>query len=225
MTGPDQPAGRSVRVTGGGTASAPADTARLRLRATAHRPSAAEVMQAVDTCVDDARAALADLGLQAASADLFLVSEEPWRTDPTSGFDVSTPGGFRAGHGLHTTVPLHGGTGVAAVLASVLAAGGDALALDGVDFGVADPEPLRSSARTAAWADATRTAEHNAAAAGCRLGRVLEVTEGAGGRADGGYDGGYVGGYDGGGPAVTAAAVEPSAIDVTVHVTVRWELD
>jgi uncharacterized protein YggE len=105
---------------------------------------------------------------------------------------------------------------LSSVLGAVLAAGGDDLAVHHVEFAVSDTSVLRDRARVAAWQDARHRADAHATEAAGRLGRVLEVLEDAPGNRPM--------------PAMRAMAaeggstLEPGSVEVTVAVTVRWEL-
>ena len=63
------------------------------------------------------------------------------------------------------------------ILAAAVAAGGDAVRLNGLSLGFADPAAVEARAREAAWQDARTTAAHYAALAGAGLGRVLSLTQ------------------------------------------------
>lgn len=58
-----------------------------------------------------------------------------------------------------------------------VAAGGDAARLQGIQFGIDDPEPLLKEAREKAVADARSRAETYAAAAGVKLGAIVAISE------------------------------------------------
>jgi uncharacterized protein YggE len=66
------------------------------------------------------------------------------------------------------------------LLGDAVAAGGDAVRLQGVEFTLEDDTQLRSAARAAAWEDARRAAEQLAGLAGRPLGAVRRVDEGRG---------------------------------------------
>ncbi len=209
---------RSVVVTGSGSAAGVPDVVRLHVSASVVRPSAGEAVDATDACVlrvREALAASAPAGTTAESTDLSLSTDESWEVDPRTGRNTRSRNGFRAGHGL--VVRVGSRDALSSVLGAVLGAGGDDLAVHHVEFAVSDTSVLRDRGRTLAWEDARHRAEAHATEAGGRLGRVLEVVE------------------DGPGgvrpmPAMRAmsaeagSTLEPGSVEVTVAVTVRWEL-
>lgn len=58
-----------------------------------------------------------------------------------------------------------------------VAAGGDAARLQGIAFGIDDPEPLLKEAREKAVADAKSRAETYAGAAGVKIGAIVSISE------------------------------------------------
>jgi len=127
--------------------------------------------------------------------------------------------GYRAEHGLEIVLRNLGAAG--RLLGEAVAAGGDAVRLQGVEFALEDDAQLRSAARAAAWEDARGAAEQLAGLAGRSLGPVRSVDQG------------------GGGPhlpigsremALAAAAapevgLESGGVGVDVSLVVVWELD
>jgi hypothetical protein len=89
--------------------------------------------------------------------------------------------------------------------------------LNGLGFGLADPDPALKDARAKAVQDARARAETLAAAAGVTLGRVLSITEG---------------GYSGSAPmpmykadaAMSAVPVAGGEVGISVTATVVWEI-
>jgi uncharacterized protein YggE len=63
------------------------------------------------------------------------------------------------------------------IIADAVAAGGNDVRLNGLELGFADPSAVTARAREAAWADALAAAEHLAALAGARLGKVLSIVQ------------------------------------------------
>jgi uncharacterized protein YggE len=209
----------TVTVTGAGSATAPPDLAVVRLRADALRENASEAVAAAADAVRRVREALAEQagGLHADSTSLTLHAEESWGPDPATGRNRRRRDGFRAGHGL--VVRSRDVEGVGALLAALLAAGGDDLALDGLEHVVADAAALRSRARTLAWDDARARADQHAAQAGRTLGTVLEVSEGV---APGGPRPLQVEVMRGAEAADVGS--EPGGVEVGVQVRVTWQL-
>lgn len=63
------------------------------------------------------------------------------------------------------------------VIAAAVAAGGNAVRLNGLELGFADPAAVTAAAREAAWQEALTTAGHFASLAGASLGKVLSLTQ------------------------------------------------
>jgi uncharacterized protein YggE len=84
--------------------------------------------------------------------------------------------GYRAEHGLEIVLRDLGSAG--RVLGDAVAAGGDAVRLQGVEFALEDDAQLRAAARTAAWEDARRAADQLAGLAGRSLGAVRSIDQG-----------------------------------------------
>ncbi len=111
------------------------------------------------------------------------------------------------------TVKLNNTTDVARVLDAAVSAGSNSI--QQVSFDLRDPRPQNDGALARAIEDARRQAEVAASAAGVKLGRVLEITEGYG----------YVS------PAAKGALfanvgtpVQPGELDVSSSVTVIYEI-
>lgn len=207
--------GRGIEVTGRGVVSGSPDVVRVRMAASALRPTVAEAVADADAAVRRIREALAGRGVtgrDAATAGLTVAAEQAW--DQTSGTARSV--GYRSRHDLAVTVRDLAGFGL--VLGEALAAGADAAVLDAVTFEVEDPTPLQVRARERAWQDALARAEQLAALAGAGLGPLLDLVEAP---ASVGVPIGMV---------TTAAAkldavelaVEPGSVQVDVVLAVRW---
>jgi uncharacterized protein YggE len=202
----------AVQVGGDGSVSAAPDLARVRLAGTALRPTVLDAMAAADGAVRRIRQAVGGLGVAAADAATRTISvamEQDWSEKPPR------TTGFRAEHAL--TVTVRDIARLGEVMGAGLAAGGDDVRLDGVEFAIADDAALRERAREAAWTDALSRAEQLARLAGRRLGPVLDVIEGVP----------PPGGVRPMAMAARAAAapdVEPGSMDVEVRLTVRWAL-
>lgn len=96
--------------------------------------------------------------------------------------------------------------------------------IGGVSFGVDEPEKYLAEAREEAFQTAREKAEAMAKAAGVKLGRVLNVSEYQGGPI---YPYAYAekGGYGrGGDAALPAPTIEPGSEEITVSVSVNYEL-
>jgi uncharacterized protein YggE len=207
-----------IEVPGVGRTTAAPDVARVRLAATALRPSAAEAIATAEESAARIRAACAGHGVSgadAATVTLSVQAEQVW--DERLGGQRQA--GFRCSHDLLLTV--RDLSTVGAVLGGALGAGGDDVRLDGVDFGLLDDSALRSRARELAWQDAVARATQLAGLAGRELGTPVAVHEA--GPSSGGFPlpaavrmMGSPPGYD--------VAVQPGEVGATVTLTVRWVL-
>jgi uncharacterized protein YggE len=154
-----------ITVGGHGTARGAPQLARARFGASVARPRLADSLTETNAAVVRLREALERLGVA--------------REDAVTGWltvqEIAYEGVYRCGHTLEVT--LRDLPRVGEVLAGVLLAGGDGASLYGVDFEVADREPLVTEARALAWNDARSRAEQLAAYAGRRLGAVTAVVE------------------------------------------------
>ncbi|HET8880344.1 MAG TPA: SIMPL domain-containing protein [Arthrobacter sp.] len=164
---------RSIAVTGTGSAEAAPDLLTLSIGVECRRAG-----------VDDA---YRDAGRAAAAITGALRDHRvPDRDIGTTGLSVRAEVGWQEGLGqivsgyLATSmlrVRLRDLAGSAAILSDAVAAGGDDARLQGIELGFADPADVEAQAREAAWDDARTRAEHFAALAGARLGRVSSVTQ------------------------------------------------
>jgi uncharacterized protein len=168
MTGGEDLTG--VVVTGAGTAAAPPDVVRLALAAEAGADTVSEAMTRATTGQARMRSVLADAGIP--SDDL--------RTTDTSVHIDHGPRGegpqrYVARLGLTATVRDVAAAG--SIVQNALEEAGDTGRLSGLSFAIADPSPLFTSARDAAFADALAKAQQFAALAGRELGAVVTVDD------------------------------------------------
>ncbi len=202
-----------VRVTGLGSAMSSPDVVRVQLSTTALRPRLTEALAVAEDAARRVRAVLAGFDVQghdASTAGLSARAEQDW-----SGPQGPRVTGFRAEHALAVTV--RDVSSIGRVLGDVLAAGGDDIRLDSMQFAVEDETALRVLARERAWADALARAVQLATLAGRELGDVVDVAEGE---------------APVGGPApirarmvaAEAVGVEPGQVGVDVSLRVRWVL-
>lgn len=91
--------------------------------------------------------------------------------------------------------------------------------LGGVFFGVADPSPYETDARTAAVQDATKIAQTLATAAGVKLGNVVSITEGVINLPQP-IPAGRIFAAD----AASAGPVETGSMDITTNVDMVFEI-
>jgi uncharacterized protein YggE len=159
--------GDRVTVVGAGTAQAQPDLLIVHLGAEATGADVAGVLDAAETAAT-AMAAAARAG-GAADAD---VRTSDLQVQP--GYGPQGPEGYRVSLGLMVTLRDLASAG--AVLAQVVAAGGDASRVHTVSMTLSEPQPVLDAARAAAFADARQQAEQLAGLAGRTLGAVRRVT-------------------------------------------------
>ena len=162
---------RTISVTGTGTVEAAPDMATLTIGVTTQAATAAEALAANSTATDAVIARLTASGIEPRDMQTSNLSINPnW-----SGYDSSTPtiAGYVASNMLTVRVRALDSTG--AVLDAAVADGANTL--NGMTFGLADPEPVYNEARKEAVADARAKAELLALAAGVKLGAVLSISD------------------------------------------------
>lgn len=149
---------RTMTVTGTGSASATPDTVTLTL--------------GVETRRDTAERAYSDAGAAATAVAAALRSEGVLEADlRTSGLNLRADSVWAEGQGQKVTgyvataalhVGLRSPSSAPAVIASAVAAGGDAIRINGLEQGFADVSGLIASAQQAAWSDALAKAQRYA---------------------------------------------------------------
>lgn len=164
---------RSISVAGTGSAEAVPDLLTVSIGVECRRETVAEAYGDAGTRSAAITSELRQRGVD--SADL-----------STSGLNVRAELNWQDGRGQTVTGYLASSTltvrirelsASSQVLAAAVAAGGDAVRLNGLTLGFADSSAVEARAREAAWQDARTTAEHYAALAGTGLGRVLSLTQ------------------------------------------------
>ena len=167
----DRPA-RRISGTGTGTIEAAPDVATRRSGVTTQGDTAAAALAANPTATDAVIARLTASGIEARDMQTSNLSINPnW-----TGYDSSSPriAGYVASNMLTVRVRKLDTTGT--VLDAAVADGANTL--NGLTFGLADPEPAYNEARKEAVADARAKAELLAGAAGVSLGQVLSIADG-----------------------------------------------
>lgn len=102
----------------------------------------------------------------------------------------------------------------------------DGLVANGVNnvnnlgFSIEDPEKVRSEARTLAIADAKKKADELKGKIGIKLGKIVNFSEGFGGYL-GPY---YMKGEKGGGGDITGPSLPPGENEITVNVTLTYQI-
>lgn len=162
---------RTISVTGTGTVEAAPDMATLMIGVTTQGTTAAEALAANSKATEAVIARLAASGVEARDMQTSNLSINPnW-----TGYDSSSPtiSGYVASNMLTVRVRALDTTG--AILDAAVADGANTL--NGLTFGLADPEPAYNEARKEAVADARAKAELLALAAGVKLGQVVSITD------------------------------------------------
>lgn len=165
------PAQRTISVTGTGTVETAPDMATLMIGVTTQAATAAEALASNSKATDAVIARLTASGVEARDMQTSNLSINPnW-----TGYDSSNPtiSGYIAMNMLTVRVRALDSTG--AVLDAAVADGANTL--NGMTFGLADPEPVMNEARKEAVADARAKAELLAAAAGVKLGQIVSITD------------------------------------------------
>lgn len=166
----------TISVSGHGRARGTPDVCRVQLTATALRPTVALALTDSEATAARIRQVLAAGGVAPQDAATGTVAIRP--EEDYSGSRGPRLLGYRAEHTLD--VVLRDLAAAGRLLGDAVAAGGDGVRLQGVDFALEDDAELRAAARTAAWEDARRAAEQLAGLAGRPLGAVRRVDQGVG---------------------------------------------
>ena len=162
---------RTISVTGTGTVESAPDMATLMIGVTTQGTTAAEALAANSKATEAVIARLTASGVESRDLQTSNLSINPnW-----TGYDSSTPtiSGYVASNMLTVRVRALDTTG--AVLDAAVADGANTL--NGMTFGLADPEPAYKEARKEAVTDARAKAELLATAAGVKLGQVLSISD------------------------------------------------
>lgn len=160
-----------ITVTGTGTVEAAPDIATLTIGVTTQGDTAAAALAANTTSLAAVMERLTAAGVEARDMQTSNLSLNPnW-----SGYDSSTPtiSGYVAANML--TIRVRQLDGLGAVLDAAVEDGANTL--NGLSFGLSDPDPVLNEARKEAVADARARAELLAAAAGVKLGRIVSISE------------------------------------------------
>lgn len=166
---------RVITVIGVGSVSSPPDRCYLDLRVGATsdsvRRSAEDMAEAAQTAV----AALGEAGALEVSTGGLVVRPERDHE--------GRPGGYRSELGVRAEAAVVEGSGeaVAALVEAAVAAAGDRLVIEGVNFVHSDPAATERGALAEAMADARARAEVVAQAAGVAIGGVVSVEQVAAG--------------------------------------------
>ena len=164
---------RQISVSGTGRVDLAPDMATVRIGVTHQDEDAAAALQQTSDAVAAMLARLTELGIAARDVQTAGLSLNPvWRDRPEQQ-GQPMPWGFEASNVV--SLRLRDIAALGEVLDSLVADGANRL--DGVSFGLQDPEASMDEARRLAVADARRKATLFAEAAGGALGQVIDLTE------------------------------------------------
>jgi uncharacterized protein YggE len=198
-------------VQGEGKTSAAPDKATIVLGVQTRDASAAiaaaeNARQMNETITALLAAGIAESGIQTSS---YTLGTEPLDAPVIAGEKQKAPV-FLASNTV--TVNLNNTTDVGRVLDAAVSAGSNSI--QEVTFDLQNPGPQRDQALTMAILDAQRKAEVAAKAAGVKLGRVLEISEGYG----------YVAAASRSAAFDVATPILPGKMEITASVTVTYEI-
>ncbi|MFD6420156.1 SIMPL domain-containing protein [Streptomyces sp. NPDC060194] len=168
----------TVSVTGEGSAETAPDLALVNAGVEVTRPTAEQALAAQSAAADALLAAVRARGVADADVRTEGLSLDAVHASAKNGTLRTV--GYRSAQSFVVKVREIGRAGE--LVTAVTEAAGDAGRVHGVTFDVADPTALRAEARRAAHLDARAKAEQHAELSGHRLGRLVSLTEEAGGR-------------------------------------------
>lgn len=204
----------TITVTGDGQVQAPPDLATVSLGVTTEGATAAEAMDANSKALAAVLERIKAAGIEDRDVQTSNLSLNPNWQQP----DVSQPArivGYVASNQLTLRVRE------LAKLGGILdaAIGDGANTLNGISFGLDDPEPEMNKARVDAVQEAKARAELLVTAAGAKLGRIVSMSES-------GYNPGPVPMYRmAEGMAADAVPVAAGEVGLTASVTITFEIE
>jgi uncharacterized protein YggE len=167
----------TLTVTGEGDASVVPDMATVQIGVTNEADTAKAALDANTAAMAAALDRLKAAGIEERDLQTTGLNLGPrYDYNRTNSDGTATITGFIASNGV--TVRVRALDKLGAILDAVVTDGANTL--NGVVFGLQDPEPALDAARKDAVADARRKAELYAAAAGVKLGRIATISEQSG---------------------------------------------
>lgn len=164
---------RQISVSGTGRVDLAPDMATVMIGVTHQDKEAGVAMQQTSDAVAAMLERLAGLGIEARDVQTAALTLNPvWRDNPAQQ-GQPMPWGFEASNVVN--LRLRDIAALGTVLDALVSDGANRL--DGVSFGLQDPEVSMDEARRRAVADAQRKATLYAEAAGVTLGQVISLTE------------------------------------------------
>ncbi|MEN8654460.1 SIMPL domain-containing protein [Streptomyces sp. 21So2-11] len=207
------PAAATVTVAGEGSAAATPDLAVVTAGVEVTKPTAKAAMAGQSAAAQKLLDAVRKQGVADRDVQTTGISLNPVHRYEDGASKLT---GYQAGQTFTVKVRDINKTG--ALLKAVTDATGDDGRINGVVFDVSDPAALRAAAREAAYGDARNKAEQYARLSGRELGRLVSLTEGAGGQHS-------PLAMQPGALADAKVPVAPGEIQEQVTVTVVYELD
>jgi len=170
---------RQISVTGEGIVHAVPDMATITLGVSHQAQQAATAMEQTSQSVAQILTRLETLGIASRDIQTRQLTLNPVWTTPDSRSDQSVKiAGYRADNTL--IVRVRDLSSLGQTLEAVISDGANKF--NGLQFSVAEPDPLVSQARDLAVAEAMQKAQQLAEAAGVVLGPVVTITEHGGGQ-------------------------------------------
>jgi uncharacterized protein YggE len=164
---------RVIAVSGTGRVSGTPDQATLTIGVQITAPTLAEATQQASANMTKVLDAIKKQGV-----DPKDIQTSTYSVNPITNYKEGQPPQITGYQVMNVvTITVQDLAKVGSILDAGMSAGANYLG--GVSFGIADPKPLQTEARTAAVQDAQRKAQTLAQAAGVKVGRVLSITEGA----------------------------------------------
>lgn len=207
-------AGRTITVTGSGTASARPDRAHIETGVVSEAETARAALEANTEAMSRVVAALKEQGVAPKDIQTRNFSVRPRYRQSKDNGDPPAIAGYRVVNSVRIAVRDLDRLG--AILDKVVTQGSNEIG--GIRFSVAEPEALTDKAREAAMADARRKAELYAAAADARLGEVRTIDE----QTRGGPPRPL---YARDAAEAQAVPIEPGEHSLEVSVSVTWALE
>jgi uncharacterized protein YggE len=206
---------RWVEVSGEGSVAAAPDFARVTLGVTSAGKNAGEAMAANAKAANALVSLIKAEGVAPADIQTSELSILPMFSNPSPGQQTEpTITGYSVSNNVSVT--LRDMPRLGALLDKAVAAGANSIY--GIGFGHNDSSALHDKARPLAVADARRKAEIYASAGGARIGRLMVLTEEAGGQMPVAFSRAYAKG------ASTPTPIEAGEDKLTVTITARFEL-
>jgi uncharacterized protein YggE len=202
----------TVTASGAGTAQAVPDTAEMYFGVSTTSPNAKSALDEAAKVAEQIAAAVKEQGVAGEDIQTQDVSVYPQTVDQ-DGKQIIT--GYQAS--LSVRVKVRDIATLGEVISAANAAGANTIS--GPSFTVADPAPARAEAIDEAVADARKSAEAMAAAAGKSVGEVLSMSS-----SDVGMPGPMyrAAGMD---AAAESVPIEPGQLDISASVVVVFELE